>query len=99
MDCQIPESCPYSRTCAHKDVAEFCPYHRLNYVDATSKEFREPVYPTLTPVLKEPDYVELRKIKREDLAKYALRKLRKEDLYDPFDPFDPREFDSFENRR
>ena len=94
MDCKLPDSCPYSQTCTHKDLAEFCPYHRLNYTDP-SQEFKEAVYPTIIPTSKEPAYIELRKFKKDKSIKEALRSLKKEDFYDPFDP---QGFEGFKNR-
>lgn len=29
MQCQIPDSCRFASDCQHKDVAEFCAYHRI----------------------------------------------------------------------
>ena len=88
MDCKLLDSCPYTSTCSHKDLAEFCAYHRLNYNDFASREFVRPIYPSLNPK-SDPNYDKLRKMKEE-----ALKKLRKEDLYDPFDP---KNFEGFEN--
>ena len=87
MDCKLPDSCPYSSGCDHKDVAEFCPYHRLNYNDFSSREFKRAVYLSLNPI-PEPKY--------DTLRKDALKKLKKEDFYDPFDP---KNFEEFENRK
>jgi hypothetical protein len=60
MNCKLVSSCPLSLGCLHKDVAEVCNYHLLNYIDQTSKEFKKQVYPNLNSIQEPIDYNKIR---------------------------------------
>jgi len=63
--------------CNHKDLAEFCSYHRLNYTDPADRGFKLAVYPNLNNPPKEPDYGRIREI-RENRMKNPLDPYEKE---------------------
>ena len=66
MNCNIQTSCPFNILCNHKDLAEFCSYHRLNYVDPADKEFKPAVYLNLNNPPKEPYYDKIRENKMKN---------------------------------
>ena len=72
MHCKLSDSCHHSLGCNHKDVADYCNYHLLNYVDQTTKEFKGKVYPNLNTPQKPVDF----------------DKVREDRMNNPLDPYE-----------
>jgi hypothetical protein len=86
MFCKLIATCPYYHTCVQTDMAEFCGYHRVNYVPPVKTEPPKEPPPKKTSLKSKKDSKPGEETELLDQPYAETKRIEMGDFYDPFDP-------------